>query len=40
LPILIRAILIRDRICNMGWNGLLCRSRGAPQNDKSCGDWK
>src|SRR5689334_20418357 len=40
LPILIRAILIHDRICNMGWNGILCRSRGASGNDQSCGDWK
>src|SRR5215470_962763 len=40
LPILILAILIRDCICNMGWNGILCRSRGASGNDQSCGDWK
>jgi hypothetical protein len=38
LPILIPAILIRDRTCNIGWNGPLCRSRGASENDKSCGD--
>src|SRR5260221_7292238 len=40
LPILVRAILIRDRICNIGWNGIVCRSRGTSENDKSCGNWK
>jgi hypothetical protein len=40
LPILIRAILIRDRFGNIGWNGTMYRSRGASENDKSRGDWK
>jgi len=40
LPILIRAILSRDRICNTGWNRRLCRSRGASENGQSRDDWK
>ena len=40
LPIVIRAILVCDRLCNIGWNRMLCGSRGAGENGEGCCDWK